>query len=85
MKLLFDLTPTVSASPVIYNVFPAAISSVYGSSVYGVGIYGRARTSFDRINVSGSGKTFSIKILAKGSKKFSIQGFAIAYFVNGRQ
>jgi hypothetical protein len=85
MKIIFDISSTISASPTIYNVVPAAISAVYGSAVYGTGIYGRARTSFDRINVSGSGKTFAIKILAKGSKKFSIQGFAISYFVNGRQ
>jgi hypothetical protein len=86
VKLTFDNgSPVMAPSPAVYLATSPGTSATYGTSVYGTGIYGRARTSFVDLDVSGSGATLNIKIVATGSKRFSIQGLAVTYFVDGRQ
>jgi hypothetical protein len=87
MKIYYDSLTESSKNPPTYPLIADFTdSAVYGSeSEYGSAVYGKAQVHYNRVLVEGSGKTFRIKIASTGSKKYSIQGMAITYFVNGRQ
>jgi hypothetical protein len=87
MKIYYDSLTEDSKNPPAYLLSADfSESAIYSSSsVYGTAVYGRSQVPYNRVLVEGSGKTFRIKIASIGSKKYSIQGMAITYFVNGRQ
>jgi hypothetical protein len=87
MKVSYDNFVDAFKDPPAYHLAEGIETAVNygGSSLYGTAVYGGTQVPYKRILVEGSGKTFRIKIASSGSKKYSIQGMAITYFVNGRQ